>query len=629
MTLSIIKAYFQTLLLNGICILYASACSSSQEEEQPSFHHLPPGLTKEDNVDISLDGTVFPNFGYTLRGYNVLLGNPYHADTVGDPGFRNRIFKVDNIDKLSPDQTFKLPNGIDIHPKKICKLDSTMKETSNEKDYQKDLLFSAGLNAPLPDIIPELLSLSFTANVEFQNHRHSMSKNRNIFIRIENTCTVYEVELLQNEPPKFTNGFLRAAKRLENTSDTKAYKNFVEDFGTHYLTGAHVGARYAVTSELEREKREDFSHEGHNLNVGANLDFLSIFEIKAHLNSERNMTEKEMFQSLRKEKTIIAYGSPIPEDGDMTKWANEVRKNPLPIEYKLSKITNLFDERFMENLENSLNYHAIQKQMATYLDTYCQNEKQNLGLSKCSPPSGGCKGGNDCHSNAECIDNTNGNGLSEYTCRCKEGYQGNGKECSSWHEWQRNLTHDRYKAINDQSSIWGEWQKEELCPENEFAYQFALKVEPHLGHGSIRDDSALNGVKLYCKPKNGKRGGQISSGIGAYGSWTAPVGCLRDEEFLDGFRFQSRVTPIIKDNWFGENIEFTCQGRNERLNAESEKSVKGAWVSKGQWSSVEKCQGENSAICGVQTKIYPQNPNGWQQDEVGLTDVKFLCCAIE
>ena len=78
MKLSIIKAYFQSLLLNEICILYASACSSSNEEEQPSFHRLPPGLTKEDNVDISLDGTVFPNFGYTLRGYNILLGNPYH-----------------------------------------------------------------------------------------------------------------------------------------------------------------------------------------------------------------------------------------------------------------------------------------------------------------------------------------------------------------------------------------------------------------------------------------------------------------------------------------------------------------------------------------------------------------------
>ncbi|CAH3197854.1 unnamed protein product, partial [Porites evermanni] len=35
-----------------------------------------------------------------------------------------------------------------------------------------------------------------------------------------------------------------------------------------------------------------------------------------------------------------------------------------------------------------------------------------------------CLGDNDCHTFADCT-NTNGS----YTCKCKQGYQGNGKEC--------------------------------------------------------------------------------------------------------------------------------------------------------------------------------------------------------
>ena len=36
-----------------------------------------------------------------------------------------------------------------------------------------------------------------------------------------------------------------------------------------------------------------------------------------------------------------------------------------------------------------------------------------------------CLGDNDCHTFADCT-NTNGS----YTCKCKQGYQGNGKECT-------------------------------------------------------------------------------------------------------------------------------------------------------------------------------------------------------
>lgn len=43
---------------------------------------------------------------------------------------------------------------------------------------------------------------------------------------------------------------------------------------------------------------------------------------------------------------------------------------------------------------------------------------------------------------------------------------------------------------------WGDWGTEDECPLGEYAYAFQLKNEPKQGRG---DDSAINGVKLFCR----------------------------------------------------------------------------------------------------------------------------------
>lgn len=60
---------------------------------------------------------------------------------------------------------------------------------------------------------------------------------------------------------------------------------------------------------------------------------------------------------------------------------------------------------------------------------------------------------------------------------------------------------------------WGSWGHLDLCPEGSRADGFALKVEPDQGRG---DDTALNGVRLYCGNENTTLETVIESTSGGY-----------------------------------------------------------------------------------------------------------------
>jgi hypothetical protein len=46
-----------------------------------------------------------------------------------------------------------------------------------------------------------------------------------------------------------------------------------------------------------------------------------------------------------------------------------------------------------------------------------------------------------------------------------------------------------------------------------------IQVEDQAPDSWIADDSALNGVKLYCRSADGKTTGEVTSSVGGFGSW--------------------------------------------------------------------------------------------------------------
>ncbi|XP_053164386.1 vitelline membrane outer layer protein 1-like [Hemicordylus capensis] len=152
---------------------------------------------------------------------------------------------------------------------------------------------------------------------------------------------------------------------------------------------------------------------------------------------------------------------------------------------------------------------------------------------------------------------------------------------------------------------YGVWGAIELCPKG-YARGFALKVQAH--QGIWYDDTALNGIRLYCTD-----GIVVESKTGPWGEWTEAKYCPKGNLISFTLRVDKH-RGITHDNKAAVNVRFTCQG-GQVLTGNSHK-----WGVLGPWS--DRCR--SSAICGLQTKVQYDQGSG---DDTALNDVRFFCCS--
>ena len=80
-----------------------------------------------------------PNIEYSLRGYNILKGNPLSTGLDADPGFDNCIFVDKYSGSVTGDLRYQVPDGFSVFKESICNIDFVSKNYANEKNYQDQL----------------------------------------------------------------------------------------------------------------------------------------------------------------------------------------------------------------------------------------------------------------------------------------------------------------------------------------------------------------------------------------------------------------------------------------------------------------------------------------------------------
>jgi len=185
----------------------------------------------------------------------------------------------------------------------------------------------------------------------------------------------------------------------------------------------------------------------------------------------------------------------------------------------------------------------------------------------------------------------------------------------------------------------GFWAGSVMCPPTMKASGARLKTMP-LTDGDA-DNTALNGVQLQCKDKDGKTeeiAVKVDGPDGEYSDW----GTCPDGTFIRGFSSRTQFFKPAGDNAGITDFSFICANDagkkktkirfgGDKLKAEEKKYIdngkmivaKGAQVNIGGWSTNAMCHGKDF-MCGYQPRIEIGQEKGMN---MGITDTRFFCCS--
>lgn len=148
-------------------------------------------------------------------------------------------------------------------------------------------------------------------------------------------------------------------------------------------------------------------------------------------------------------------------------------------------------------------------------------------------------------------------------------------------------------TTND-TTPWGEWGSFERCPNGTYAHGFQLKSERF--QGIFSDDTALNGIRLFCGDPDKNDTAVITSAVGPFGDWGKVFKC--DFE-LNGFQILVEPPQGAGDDTAANNIGFYCSSLTTTY-FEGD----GLSFSTAVWSPPQFCPGSGlQFICGIQTKV--------------------------
>lgn len=273
------------------------------------------------------------NSDFLFKGYNIFYGNPHPNTGSIDPGFRAPIFDVTYKAGLkSADNRYAIPDGCFFNNVAACDLTTRDTEITSESSYKRELSTEVGVAASIEGI-------EFSASIGFKDVFSSTSEKKIAFYETKAECKVYTGALHTFDPPALDPRFIKGLKSLNKAfkDDNNSYWKFIGFFGTHIVTEVKMGARFGATSKLTFDKLAKMRSNSLNIKSALSIPKLVNITRSGGLSVDTSDTNSETFTDIH----VYSIGSTPPEDMKATTWAAAAIKEPMPISYDLTSITDV------------------------------------------------------------------------------------------------------------------------------------------------------------------------------------------------------------------------------------------------------------------------------------------------
>lgn len=315
----------------------------------------------------------FPDLDYAFFGYDILKGYPL---AIGhDPGFTHPIFLSKySTGKQTSDCRYSVPEGLIVVPDVSCVTSFASKLIRNRLEMSSSLSTAAHVEGGG-------WGFKFSASASYKESVAQMASGEYLYIISQAQCRYYFSKLDATDPPPFHQGFVNWAKKLASSdADQDDFIQFLEYFGTHYVSEVTFGARFMKQHKVSQTKYEELREK--KISVEAQASYSGLFSVGGgfSMDSEQRNFASNFQKSV--ETSTITVGAAPPSNGDALTWASSVQENPVPITYSLSAIYNLFTERYAEYLPG-INLKATRERLINTSRNYCRALKEMGRVDSC------------------------------------------------------------------------------------------------------------------------------------------------------------------------------------------------------------------------------------------------------
>ncbi|XP_022796663.1 uncharacterized protein LOC111335083 isoform X2 [Stylophora pistillata] len=315
----------------------------------------------------------FPDLDYAVFGYDILKGYP--LATGHDPGFTHPIFVTDyTSEKQTSDCRYSVPAGLIVVPDVSCETSFSSKVVRNRLEMSKSLEASANIEGGG-------WGFKFSASASYKESVAQMSSGEYLYVISQAQCRYYFSKMDDTDPPPFDPGFVSWAKRLSNSNGNgDAVLEFIQYYGTHYLTEVTFGARFMKNHKMSQTKYTELRSQ--KISVEAQASYSGVDSIGGgfSMDSEQRSAVSNFQKSV--ETSTITVGAAPPSNGDAMTWASSVQENPVPIRFTLRAIHNLFTERYSKHLPD-VNLDVMREMIINSSKNYCQALKLAGRVDSC------------------------------------------------------------------------------------------------------------------------------------------------------------------------------------------------------------------------------------------------------